>query len=117
MPIKANPLPEGFVRQLDGVLERSGKMRECLAAWATEADAGRAARKRLLESWSLAKRATLAGVLVLASLQYYTLHVYAEIMSLPRLTLITPASHAPLLFGNQRMKHAHAVQARGQWSG
>lgn len=36
--------------------------------------------------WRLAGRATLFGVLVYAGLQYYFLHVFVEILSLPSVT-------------------------------
>ena len=88
------PDREVFVEQLDLLFDRSLKTRDCLAAFASQLDAERAARRRWRQRWLFAKRVTLASVLAVAFLQYYMMGVCVEIMSLRQVVFLQPQAPA-----------------------
>lgn len=86
---------EQFAEQLDLLFDRSLKTRACLDALAAEAAAEKAAKRRLLQRWLIAKRATLAALFALSFLQYHTLNVCVEIASLRSVAIAHSGSRLP----------------------
>jgi hypothetical protein len=82
-----------YVAQLSG---REIRTRAELEVYLNELEArNKSAQPGALERrWTIAKQAVLGAGLVMAALQYYLIHVYVEIASMPRVQFFNPLDAA-----------------------